>query len=204
MILKQKGSASMHCAHVRKRKMRSGTVLSGLIGLFAGAVAISGPVFADNQSPPALADLAISGTAIAEVVDHIDPSLPLGSCTEDADFDQLRIILPNLRNSQGNVRLSLYRGLKNEWLKKGMKILRYDVPAQIGRMEVCMPLPYGPGEYGLALYHDEDADTDYDFTSEGYGFSNNAKAQLFGPAKFKRAVFTAMPGETRQDIRIRY
>lgn len=172
--------------------------------LVASLASVIGAVAANDLEAPGFDEMAVSGTAISQVSDRIDPALPLGTCEGPLEPDWLRVVLPNLRNSQGNVRISLYRGTRKEWMKKGAKLIRFDVPAQSGRMEVCMPLPFGPGAYGLALYHDEDADTDYDFASEGYGFSNNAKAQLFGPARFKRAVFTAHPGENRQDIRIRY
>jgi len=153
--------------------------------------------------PPRLEGLSIAGRAIADVSEAIDPALPLGSCSKAPKQSRVRLILPNVRNAQGNIRISLYGGDKGDWLAKGRKLLRFDVPARKNRMEICMPLPYGPGDYAIGLCHDEDADG-CDVFSEGFGFSNNAKPGLFGPPKFKKVVFRALPKETRLDIRVQY
>lgn len=158
---------------------------------------------ASSAVPERLAGLALSGRSLDLVADRIDPGQPLGTCTADANGHELRITLPNVRNSEGNVRISLYSGVKEEWMAKGTKLIRFDVPAQEGIMHICLPLPYAPASFGVGLYHDEDADTDYDL-SEGYGFSNNAKAGFLSPAPFRKAVFDVEEGRTDMEIRIRY
>jgi uncharacterized protein (DUF2141 family) len=86
----------------------------------------------------------------------------------------------------------------------GAKLLRFDVPAARGPMEICMPLPDGNGTYALALYHDENADGKYSLAGEGYGFSNNARAGLFGPPTHREAAFVATGALTEVPVRIRY
>lgn len=169
------------------------------------------PAHADDEReaavpvPARLQGLHVSGKALAAVADRIDPAKPLGWCDPADTKPRIRVVLPNVRNSSGNIRLSLHGPDPKDWVgKKGGKLIRFDVPATEGRMEICMPLPYGPGIYAVGLYHDENADGKYGFMSEGYGFSNNAKAGMFGPASHKDAAFTAGPRTTELEIHIRY
>lgn len=155
--------------------------------------------------PARLEGLKLSGKALDRVADRIDPSKPLGWCDPADRGPRLRVVLPNVRSSQGNVRLSLHGPDPDQWVgKKGGKLIRFDVPAAQGRMEVCMPLPYGAGVYAVGMYHDEDANGKYGISREGYGFSNNARAGLFGPASHKAARFDAGGGTTDIEISIRY
>ena len=182
-------------------------VLAGsMIALFV-VFSTSGPVLADKPAhlvPEKLQGMALSGRVLDLVADRIDPELPLGTCADEPLPHEVRVTVSEVKNSDGNIRLSLYSGIKKEWMAKGMKLLRFDVPAQEGETIICMPLPNGVGDYGLALYHDENADGDYGFSSEGYGFSNNAKAGWVSPAPFKKAVFTASDPRTEMNIRVRY
>jgi uncharacterized protein (DUF2141 family) len=155
--------------------------------------------------PPRLHGLPLSGKALGAVVDRIDPSKPLGWCDPADSKPRIRVIIPNVRSASGNIRLSLHGPDPEQWVgKKGGKLIRFDVHAAQGRMEICMPLPNGPGIYAVGIYHDENADGKYGFMSEGYGFSNNAKAGTFGPASHKAAAFTAGQATTDLFIRIRY
>lgn len=159
---------------------------------------------AANPLPEKLQGMAISGRAVDQVADRIDPTQRLGACAAESNGDELRVTLTNVRNGDGNIRISLYSGVKDEWMARGMKLIRFDVPAEEGEMQICLPLPYAPGNYAFGLYHDEDADTDYGIGSEGYGFSNNAKAGWFGPASFKKTVFEVVEGRNDMEVKIRY
>jgi len=101
--------------------------------------------------------------------------------------------------------VSLFGRDPSQWVRtKGAKLLRFDVPATRGHMEICMPLPDGDGTYALALYHDENADGKYSLAAEGYGFSNNARAGLFGPPAHREAAFVTTGALTEVAVRIRY
>jgi uncharacterized protein (DUF2141 family) len=65
-----------------------------------------------------------------------------------------------------------------------------------------------PGEYAVAVYHDENDDHDFNrnaagLPAEGYGFSNDAPT-AFGLPDFDRVRFTLPPGGGRVAIRLRY
>ena len=86
--------------------------------------------------------------------------------------------------------------------------IRFDLPARQGRMEICMPLPYGKGVYAAALYHDENANGKIDrnglgIPKEGFGFSNNPKIFMSAPG-FKSVRFMAGPAATALRIRMKY
>lgn len=155
--------------------------------------------------PERLVGLELSGKALAAVSGRIDPSKPLGWCDPADTAPRIRVIVPNVRSSEGNIRLSLHGSDPEQWVgKQGGKLIRFDVPARRGRMEICMPLPYGKGVYAVGLYHDENANGKYGFAGEGYGFSNDARAGMFGPASHKAAAFTAGDATTDLTISLRY
>lgn len=171
-------------------------------------VLAAGAAHADDEPAPVparLQGLQLSGKALGSVAHRIDPSKPLGWCDPADTGPRIRVIVPNVRNAEGNIRLSLHGPDPEQWVgKKGGKLIRFDVPAKQGGMEICMPLPNGKVVYAVGLYHDENANGKYGFAGEGYGFSNNAKAGAFGPASHAAAAFTAGDATTDLTISIRY
>ncbi len=158
----------------------------------------------DSRLAP-LRGLAVSGRSLDQVADRIDPAYPLGDCAVADSKPRVKAVLENVRNAKGHIRLSLFGRDPAQWVRtKGAKLLRFDVPAARGPMEICMPLPDGNGTYALALYHDENADGKYSLAGEGYGFSNNARAGLFGPPTHREAAFVATGALTEVPVRIRY
>jgi uncharacterized protein (DUF2141 family) len=185
--------------------MRLTATLLALAGAAVAASArddVDGP---DDSRRAQLHGLAVSGKALERVADRIDPAHPLGDCAAADPEPRVKAVLDNVRNANGHIRVSLFGRDPAQWVRtRGAKLLRFDVPARRGRMEICMPLPDGGGTYALALYHDENADGKYSLTAEGYGFSNNARARLFGPPSHREAAFVAAGPMTEVDIRLRY
>lgn len=181
--------------------MRS--VSMALAVIWVGGILFSGAVVADEAHGTEREKLAVLGRMAAEAKALLDPTIPLGSCSEQASHPEIRVTVSNVRTSEGNLRLSLYGDQPKEWLEKGMKLLRYDIPARAGEMIVCMPLPRGHGVYGLAMLHDENGNGKTEIFSEGYGFSNNAKAFLKAPS-LKKTAFSADGMRTDLIIKLRY
>jgi len=186
------------------RRHRWFTAVAATCAVLAAGTARAG----DEQRVPVperLQGLQLSGKALDAVAGRIDPSKPLGWCDPADTGPRIRVIVPNVRNAEGNIRLSLHGPDPEQWVgKKGGKLIRFDVPARQGRMEICMPLPYGKRVYAVGLYHDENANGKYGFAGEGYGFSNDARAGAFGPASHKAAAFTAGDATTELTISLRY
>lgn len=78
------------------------------------------------------------------------------------------------------------------------------------REAVCVFEHVTPGEYAVAVFHDENANNDLDrnmfgIPSEGTGASNDA-INLFGPPRYDDARFVYPPNTRRHriDVHIRY
>ncbi|WP_046348456.1 DUF2141 domain-containing protein [Sphingomonas changbaiensis] len=82
------------------------------------------------------------------------------------------------KEREGTLRVQIYGSNPADFLAKGKKLRRIDVPvAKTGRMEVCVALP-APGAYAVAVRHDMDGNGKSGW-SDGGGFSRNPKLSLF-------------------------
>ena len=98
----------------------------------------------------------------------------------------IRVVVTNFRNDDGQLGCTIFnapdgfprdnsKALKREWTK-----------IQGGRAE-CFFKGFPAGLYALTIFHDENANGKFDmnfvgYPKEGYGFSNNAKAQFSAPS----------------------
>jgi uncharacterized protein (DUF2141 family) len=107
--------------------------------------------------------------------------IPIGAMAQNA----LTIDIKGLRNDQGHVLLQLFD--ENEKLVKEIK-------QPIENKECTILLTdLETGRYGFKYFHDENDNQNLDtnwvrIPKEGFGFSNNAKAN-FGPPSFIKWVF---------------
>ncbi len=119
-------------------------------------------------------------------------ALGLGAAAEAAD---LTVTVRQVRSTQGIIAISVFDSAQT-FLGYHREIVARDVVANQGDMPIVFKgLP--PGEYAVVAYHDENNSGDIDtnflgIPTEGFGFSNGAKAFL-GPPEFKDA---AVPVET--------
>jgi uncharacterized protein (DUF2141 family) len=88
------------------------------------------------------------------------------------------------------MRVQSYRGVKDDWLKKGKWIYRIEAPAKEGTMTFCMPLP-APGEYGIAVRHDTNGNGKTEISKDGGGMSNDPSINIFnlGKPSYKKTKF---------------
>lgn len=111
------------------------------------------------------------------------PSLPagasvLGETAVCARGDSAVLVrIDGFKERRGTVRVQIYGANPAEFLAKGKKLKRLDLPvARSGRMDVCVDLP-GPGNYAVAVRHDLDGNGKSGW-SDGGGFSRNPKISL--------------------------
>lgn len=107
----------------------------------------------------------------------------------------------SLKNSKGSIRFVLYGDKPEEFLEKGKRLARVEVPAREGA-SVCISLPH-PGNYALAILHDINANGKFNLSSDGGGFSNNPKIMFSRPSYEETAFAVGSTGATL-DIRMRY
>jgi uncharacterized protein (DUF2141 family) len=119
---------------------------------------------------------------------------------------RLEVSVVGLRNHSGQVRLCLTRDpdyfpdCKND--RKGLNL---SAPAGAAASLAFEEL--APGDYALAVFHDENGNSKLDtfaaIPREGFGFSRNPPIR-FGPPRFGEVRFAARPGTARQTVRLRY
>jgi uncharacterized protein (DUF2141 family) len=90
------------------------------------------------------------------------------------------VTVTGARRAAGNVTVTLYGARREDFLARGRRLARQRVPlaAAATAAHACFALS-APGDYALAVYHDENDDHDFNRTAlglpaEGYGFSNDA------------------------------
>ncbi len=121
------------------------------------------------------------------------------------DRSSVMVTVTGVKNSTGTVRVQSYRGVKDEWLKKGKWLNRIELPARAGTMTVCMPVP-GPGTYGIAVRHDVNNNRKTDLSTDGGAMSNNPSLNIFnlGKPSYKKTQFQIGRGSTPITINMRY
>lgn len=129
------------------------------------------------------------------------------ACSGAPSDTQLTVQVTDLRNANGQVAITVYPDDSKRFLAPKGKLDRQRVTAVAPTTEVCFNLP-GAGFYAVAIYHDEDADRDFDRTAlgwpdEGFGFSNDAPTSV-GLPSFEDVRFSVTAGANAILIHTRY
>lgn len=99
------------------------------------------------------------------------------SCRSGARGPAILVNVSGFKNRVGRLRVQLYGGNPADFLAKGKKLKRIDIPvARSGNMPVCVAVPRA-GNYAIAVRHDADANGKSGW-SDGGGFSRNPKISL--------------------------
>ncbi len=108
----------------------------------------------------------------------------------------LRVHITGLRNTEGTVHLGLYNH-PDAFPKPKATVRDQVVPAALSASQAVIFGDLPPGEYALAMYHDENSNGAFDqgllgWPLEGFGFSQGARPFL-GPPSFSSAAFSLGP-----------
>lgn len=107
------------------------------------------------------------------------------------------------RHQTGKIRVQLHSAGADTWLKKPGYAKRIEVPVTAAVMPVCLKVP-GPGNYAIAVRHDEDGDgrmTRHD----GGGYSNNPDLSITHlQPSYQEAMFKAGSGVTPIKVVMNY
>jgi uncharacterized protein (DUF2141 family) len=119
---------------------------------------------------------------------------------------KLTVDTSSLRAAQGEVAVTVYPDDSGRFLVSHGKLLRARVRAVLPVTGACFWLP--PGVYAVAVYHDQNANHDFDRDGlgrpiEGAGFSNNAPAR-FGLPAFSAVRFRLPAGGRTISLHMRY
>jgi len=132
---------------------------------------------------------------------------PAPECEGKPSAHRLVVQVTGLRAAVGEVAITLYPDEPKRFLAPKGKLLRVRAPARSPTTTACFFLP-SAGGYAVAVYHDANADHDFNRTftgmpAEGFGFSNDPSTKI-GLPQFKSVRFLAGAGETTIRIKLRY
>jgi len=137
-------------------------------------------------------------------VDSLSPSANIHDvCEAGAGNAALFVEVRNIKSKEGNLRAQIYSSDPEEFLEKGKKLVRVDVPVVLeNEQSVCVPVP-APGVYALVIMHDKNANGKADFFSEGFGFANNPKLG-FGPPDGEKVMIKIPEGVSKTSVTLKY
>jgi uncharacterized protein (DUF2141 family) len=98
----------------------------------------------------------------------------------------IKVEVTGFRNNNGKLGCSLFAGPEGFPRDRSKVFRRSQAPIQGGRGE-CVFNGIPAGDYAVTVFHDENSNGKFDtnwvgYPLEGYGFSNNAKAQFKAPS----------------------
>jgi uncharacterized protein (DUF2141 family) len=113
----------------------------------------------------------VAGTVAADAAYGPDTA----ACRAGSGRPAVLVNVSGLKAARGRVRVQIYN--RGNFLVKGQRVTRVDLPVVAGSMPICVPLP-APGTYAVAVRHDVDGDNARGDWSDGGGFSRNPKISL--------------------------
>jgi uncharacterized protein (DUF2141 family) len=124
--------------------------------------------------------LMVAGLGVAALsVPMMPAAAALGpdaaACRAGSDRPAVLVNIHGLKSRTGSVRVQIYNG--SNFLVKGQRVRRIDLPVTATAMPVCVALP-GPGTYAVAVRHDVNGNSQSGDWSDGGGFSRNPKLSL--------------------------
>jgi uncharacterized protein (DUF2141 family) len=113
----------------------------------------------------------VAQAAVAEAALGPDAS----SCQAGSSEPAVLVNVSGLKARSGRVRVQVYN--RSNFLVKGQRVRRIDVPVTSTSMPICVSLP-GPNTYAVAVRHDVNGNSKSGDWSDGGGFSRNPKLSL--------------------------
>ena len=97
------------------------------------------------------------------------------SCRSGAGEPAMLVNVSGFKSRTGRVRVQVYD--QSNFLMKGERVRRVDLPVVSQAMPICVALP-GPGTYAVAVRHDVNGNNKSGDWGDGGGFSRNPKISL--------------------------
>jgi uncharacterized protein (DUF2141 family) len=125
--------------------------------------------------PGASVVLALIAPAAAAQAMVIGPDA--AACRANSGDPAVLVRVEAFKARTGTLRVQVYGDNPEDFLAKGKKLKRIDLPvARTGPMHVCVALP-APGDYAIAVRHDVDGSGKSGW-NDGGGFSRNPRISL--------------------------
>lgn len=120
-----------------------------------------------------------------------------------AGNDALLVNVTGFKSLGGHLRVQLYGPNPADFLAKGKKLRRIDLPVTADVMDVCLALPEA-GRYAVAVRHDANGNRSNDW-NDGGGFSRNPRISLTNlEPRYNAVAITVGPGVHRVPVVMQY
>jgi len=125
-------------------------------------------------------------------------------CGDGANGPAVLVRVDGFKARSGTLRIQVYGDNPSEFLAKGKKLKRIDLPVtQSGKMNVCVALPK-TGRYAVAVRHDLDGNGKSGW-SDGGGFSRNPNISLLKlKPSFEDVAIAVGPEPKALDVILNY
>ena len=132
----------------------------------------------------------------------IGPDAP--TCRPGAETSAVLVRVMGFKARTGMLRVQAYGDVPEDFLAKGRKLKRIDLPVTAaGPMDVCVALPR-PGNYAIAVRHDIDGSGKSGW-NDGGGFSRNPHISITSlKPRFQDVVIGVGPEPTAIDVVLNY
>ncbi len=136
--------------------------------------------------------------------------LSVMSIHNSATSAELRVTITGIQSDLGEIEVQAFEG-EDGWLKEdhpGTKITRTSAADAIDGVLTMTISDLTPGEYALAIYHDENMSGELESgfmwrPKEGWAFSNNTKPR-FGPPSYTKARLRVLDYGSTASVRLEY
>jgi uncharacterized protein (DUF2141 family) len=160
-----------------------------------------------ERGAPTLAAAILALTAVSAAVpagaqEILGPDA--AACRAGAPGPAALVRIYGFKDRGGMLRVQLYGNNPDEFLAKGSKLKRIELPvAASGDMNVCVDLP-SYGDYAIAVRHDRDGNGKSGW-NDGGGFSGNPRLSLTNlKPEFADASFAGREGVSVVDVVMNY
>lgn len=150
---------------------------------------------------------SMAAAAVALVAPAVSAQAALGPdaprCKPGSNQPAVLVNVAGFKSRSGTVRVQLYGSNPADFLEKGKKVRRIDLPVTAGTMAVCVAVPRS-GRYAVAVRHDVDGNGKSGW-SDGGGFSRNPKISLTAlKPKYENVAITVGNGVTPVPVVLLY
>ena len=150
--------------------------------------------------------LALAALVLATPAARADAAAlgPDAAACNAGNRSALLVNVSGFKNRAGRVRVQLYGSNPSDFLDKGKKLRRIDVPVTAaGPMSICVAVP-APGTYAVAVRHDADGNNKSGW-NDGGGFSNNPRITLLSlKPSHRQAAVTVGRATTALNVVLNY
>lgn len=125
-------------------------------------------------------------------------------CRDGGEEPAILVNVEGFKARTGTVRVQVYGSNPADFLAKGKKLRRIDLPVtRSGPMQVCVAVP-APGNYAIAVRHDIDGSGRSGW-NDGGGFSRNPKISLTSlKPRYGEVVIAVGQGTKPVDVVLNY